>query len=129
MVEPTIAARLQRKYIVMSGDAQIINELRARTPAEWEITQATALSELGEFHEILLHRFMLLDLDDQVMFDPIDVIREIRTELMLNIPIFCFGGSNELRDEARLNRADRFFDRAEIVEKMLLYCEQYKWGD
>ena len=45
----------------------------------------------------------------------------------LNIPIFCFGGTRELRDRARLARADRYFERAEIVDKMLLFCEQYRW--
>lgn len=128
MSEPTIAARLQRKYIVMSGDRRIVDELRARTPSGWELIQADGLDGLGEFHEILLHRFLLLDLDETTLFDPIDIVREIRTELLLNTPIFCFGGSAELRDEARLNRADRFFEREEIVAKMLLYCEQYGWG-
>lgn len=128
MAEPTIAARLQRKYIVMSGDQRMIAELRARTPSGWELTEATALDELGEFHEILLHRFLLLDLDETTLFDPIDIVREIRTELLLNIPIFCFGGTAQLRDEARLNRADRFFERDEIIDKMLIYCEQYGWG-
>lgn len=129
MAEPTIASRLQRKYIVMSADEQMIAALKAQTPPEWEVSNATSLAALGEFHEILLHRFMLLDLDETTLFDPIETVREIRTELLLNIPIFCFGGSPELRDEARLNRADRFFERSQIVEKMLVYCEQYRWGE
>lgn len=128
MAEPTIAARLERKYIVISGDDSMVAELRRQTPAGWGVTAATGLDELGEFHEILLHRFLLLDLDETTLFDPIDIVREIRTELLLNIPIFCFGGSADLRDEARLNRADRFFERDEIVGKMLIYCEQYGWG-
>lgn len=128
MAEPTIAARLERKYVVISGDERIVAELKRQTPAGWGVTETTALDELGEFHEILLHRFLLLDLDETTLFDPIDIVREIRTELLLNIPIFCFGGSAELRDEARLNRADRFFERDEIVDKMLVYCEQYGWG-
>ena len=48
-------------------------------------------------------------------------------ELMLNVPIFCFGGVADVRDEARLSRADRFFEREEIVEKMQLFCKQYQW--
>ena len=128
MAKPTIAARLQRKYVVMSGDDSIVARLGAATPEGWEIVAAHELAELGEFQDVLLYRFLLLDLDEEIRFDPIDVVRELRNELMLNIAIFCFGGSPDLRDEARLNRADRFFEREEIVEKMLLYCHQYRWG-
>lgn len=128
MAKPTIEARLQRKYIAMSSDLPLIERLRHATPEGWSMVHCEALAELGEFHDVLLHRFLLLDLEEQNLFDPIDIIREVRTELMLNIAIFCFGGSPELRDEARLNRADRFFERDEIVDKMLLYCEQYGWG-
>lgn len=126
MAEPTIAARLQRKYIVISPDDSIVKRLGAATPQGWEMVHAQDLHQLGEFQDVLLHRFLLLDLEGET--DPIETIREIRTELMLNIAIFCFGGSAELRDEARLNRADRFFERSEIVDKMLLYCDQYGWG-
>lgn len=129
MAKPTIAARLQRKYVVMSGDDSIVARLGAATPEGWEIVAAHELAELGEFQDVLLYRFLLLDLDEEIRFDPIDVVRELRNELMLNIAIFCFGGSPDLRDEARLNRADRFFEREEIVEKMLLYCHQYRWGE
>lgn len=129
MAKPTIAARLQRKYVVMSGDDSIVARLGAATPEGWEIVAAHELAELGEFQDVLLYRFLLLDLDEEIRFDPIDVVRELRNELMLNIAIFCFGGSLDLRDEARLNRADRFFEREEIVEKMLLYCHQYRWGE
>lgn len=126
MAEPTIAARLQRKYVVMSTDDALVERLRAATPQGWEMVHAQDLYQLGEFQDVLLHRFLLLDLEAET--DSIEAIREIRTELMLNIAIFCFGGSAELRDEARLNRADRFFERSEIVDKMLLYCDQYGWG-
>lgn len=129
MAQPTIAARLVRKYVVMSGDAQISALLQKATPEGWEMVKAVSLAELGEFQDVLLYRFILLDLDEETLFDPIEVIRETRMELMLNIAIFCFGGSPEQRDEARLNRADRFFERSEIVDKMLLYCHQYRWGD
>lgn len=126
MAEPTIAARLHRKYIVISSDKAMVERLRTATPQGWEMVHAQDLHQLGEFQDVLLHRFLLLDLEGET--DPIETIREIRTELMLNIAIFCFGGSAELRDEARLNRADRFFERSEIVDKMLLYCDQYGWG-
>lgn len=129
MAQPTIAARLVRKYVVLSGDAQISALLQKATPEGWEMVKAVSLAELGEFQDVLLYRFILLDLDEETLFDPVEVIRETRMELMLNIAIFCFGGSPEQRDEARLNRADRFFERSEIVDKMLLYCHQYRWGD
>lgn len=127
MAEPTIAARLQRKYAVISTDDAMVERLRAATPQGWAMVHAQHLHQLGEFQDVLLHRFLLLDLDSAEA-DPIETVHEIRTELMLNIAIFCFGGLEELRDEARLNRADRFFERSEIVDKMLLYCDQYRWG-
>jgi hypothetical protein len=47
---------------------------------------------------------------------------------MLNIAILCVGGSKALRDAARLARADRFFERAEAVDRMQQFCAQYGWG-
>lgn len=129
MAIPTVEARRQRKFIVMSTDESVMERLRDNLPEGWKIVHALDLDELGGFEEILLYRFILLDLDDHEAFDPLDVIRKVRGELMLNVPIFCFGGGPDVRDEARLNRADRFFERDEIVEKMKLYCQQYRWGD
>lgn len=128
MAKPTVASRLQRRFIVMSTDHDLIAALNNARPEGWEMVAATELDQIGEFHDVLLHRFMLLDLDDAAL-DALDIIRTIRMEYMLNIAIFCFGGDAELRDEARLNRADRFFERDEIVEKMKLFCHQYRWGD
>ncbi|MEW6313526.1 MAG: hypothetical protein AB1513_05705 [Pseudomonadota bacterium] len=125
--KPTIASRLQKRFIVMSGDAGLVAALRAALPEGWQMTETARLDALGDFAEILQHRFMLLDLGEGVAFDPLAVIRRLRGELMLNVPVFCFGGSVALRDEARLNRADRFFERHEIVEKMRLFCVQYGW--
>lgn len=124
---PTIASRLQRRFIMMSGDLSLLAALRASLPQGWEIAKVYDLGELGSFADILQYRFMMLDLDEFTAFDPIDVIREVRGEMMLNIPIFCFGGDAMARDEARLNRADRFLEREEITEKMRLFCEQYGW--
>lgn len=128
MTKPTVEARLQRRFIVMSSDQALIDALEQSRPEGWELVVATDLDQIGEFHDVLLHRFLLLDLDDRAL-DALDIIRTIRMEYMLNIAIFCFGGDAELRDEARLNRADRFFERDEIVEKMKLFCHQYRWGD
>ncbi len=128
MATPTIASRLQRRFIVMSGDQKLIAHLQDELPGGWEMTATVSLDDLGGFQDILQYRFILLDLDAAGVFDPLDVIRQVRMELMLNIAIICFGGASDVRDEARLARADRFFERAEIVEKMKLFCGQYGWG-
>ena len=47
--------------------------------------------------------------------------------MMLNVPIFCFGGGAAQRDAARLARADRFFERAEIAQMLPRFCEQFGW--
>ena len=108
------------------GMARLQDEL----PGEWEMAATLSLDDLGGFQDVLQYRFILLDLDVGGNFDPLDVIRQVRMELMLNIAIICFGGAPDAldaRDEARLARADRFFERAEIVEKMKLFCGQYGW--
>ena len=127
MAIPTIESRMQRKFIVMTQDKALLAVLRAALPAEWQMVETHDLEEIGGFQDVLQHRFILLDLDAYEAFDPLDVIRAVRMELMLNVPIFCFGGAPDVRDEARLSRADRFFERDEITEKMKLFCQQYQW--
>ncbi|HSN41826.1 MAG TPA: hypothetical protein VLT92_16740 [Burkholderiales bacterium] len=129
MTGPTIESRLRRRFILMSGDDKLAARLRDELPAGWEMTGTADLDELGGFQDVLQYRFVLLDLDGTEAFDPLDVIRQIRMELMLNIAIICFGGAPDMRNEARLARADRFFERSEIVEKMRLFCNQYGWGE
>ena len=130
MTEPTIAARLQRKFIVMSNDAAFHEALLTAAPEGWEMVATLDLESLGTFDKILMYRFIFLDLecltDD---FDPQDAIRQVRMEWMLNIAIFCFGGSDDERDQARLNRADRFFERDEAVIRLGQFCHQYRWGE
>ena len=128
MTIPTVKAGLERKLIVMTTDPLLLEELRAALPSGWTLVECTDLEALGGYQDVLLHRFILLDLDETQAFDPLEVIKQVRMEMMLNVPIFCFGGDAPLRDEARLARADRFFERHEIVEKMRLYCEQFGWG-
>jgi hypothetical protein len=125
---PTLRDRLERKLIVMTGDAELAQALRTALPEGWAMTECTDLDQVGEYQDVLLHRFMLLDLDEDETFDPLVVIEQVRMDMLLNIAIFCFGGDAPLRDRARLARADRFFERGEIVEKMRLYCDQYGWG-
>lgn len=127
MAEPTIASRLRRRCIVMSADDALVAALRAALPEGWSMVQTNALAEIGGFEEVLQHRFILLDLDARSAFDPLEALRELRVEMMLNVPVFCFGGSPEARDAARLARADRFFERGEIVERLGSFCEQFGW--
>lgn len=82
---------------------------------------------LEDFAEVLQHRFVLLDLDEAEAFDPVAIIEMLRSELMLNVPIFCFGGDAAQRDAARLARADRFLERAEIAQILPRFCEQFGW--
>jgi hypothetical protein len=127
MSEPTIASRLKRRCVVMTADDALAERLRAALPAGWEMRQTHDLATLGGFEEILQFRFMLLDLDEHAAFDPVDAISKVRQELMLNLPIFCFGGTPAQRDAARLARADRFFDREEMPERLPEFCDQFGW--
>ncbi|MBI2313324.1 MAG: hypothetical protein HYU77_12570 [Betaproteobacteria bacterium] len=128
MPTPTIESRKHRKFILVTADASLAAALRAAVPGGWQIVETHELEQLGGFQDILLHRFILLDLDSGGAYDPLEIVRRVRMELMLNVPVFCFGGDPSLRDQARLARADRFFERGEMVGKMKLYCGQYGWG-
>jgi hypothetical protein len=111
----------------MTDDAALRSRLAAALPPDWRLTATDDLGALGGFAEVLQHRFIVLDLDSRA-FDPLDVIRSVRSELMLNVPIFCFGGAPPARDAARLARADRFFERDEIVARLGDFCGQFGWG-
>ena len=126
MAQPTVASRLERRFLLVSSDAALAQELEAELPERWQITRTTDPASLDGFAEILQHRFMLLDLDDPDI-DALDVIDTVRRELVLNIAIFCIGGDAAQRDAARLARADRFFERAAAVTVMRQFCAQYDW--
>lgn len=128
MSEPTIERRLQRKFILMCADPKMRAAVAERVADGWEMVMITDLEEIGDWHEILLHRFMLLDLDEVDAFDPLDVIHLLRREYMLNIAVFCFGGDDDIRDEMRMARADRFFDRDELLAMLPEFFKQYGWG-
>jgi hypothetical protein len=127
MATPTIASRRRRRFILLSSDEGLAASLRAALPQGWEMTRAADVEALGGFEEILQHRFLLLDLENAAG-DPIAAITTLRRDLMLNIAIVCLGGTQGLRDAARLARADRLFDRTEAVERMRQFCAQYGWG-
>ncbi|MFO8002615.1 hypothetical protein [Thioalkalivibrio sp.] len=127
MTEPTIARRLERRIIVMTRDAEMLDKLQACVAPPWELVPVTDLEDLGPWNEVLLYRFLLLDLDEVEVFDPLDVIRMLRMEYQINLPVFCFGGDADIQDEMRLSRADRFFTRDEMLERLPEFLRQYDW--
>jgi CheY-like chemotaxis protein len=127
MASPTIESRRRRRFLLLSSDEALAADLRTALAEGWEMTVTTDVDALGGFEEILQYRFLFLDLDDAA-FDPLATVAHLRRDLMLNIAIVCLGGSKELRDVARLARADRFFERAEAVDRMRQFCTQYGWG-
>jgi hypothetical protein len=116
---PTVGDRLKRRLIVLSDDAGLPREVAQLLPSGWDIT-----TELGEFHEVLLHRFVIVDLDAP---DAVGAVRRIRSEMNLNVPVFCVGGDAAARDAARLARADRFFGRDELSSMLPQFCESFGW--
>jgi DNA-binding LytR/AlgR family response regulator len=123
----TVAARLVRKVIVFSPDPALRAAVAAALPEGWQASYAASAAEVGEFQQVLLHRFALLDLEAGDGSDPVETVREIRSEMLLNIPIFCVGGDTAARDAARLARADRFFDRSELASLLPRLCEGFAW--
>ncbi|MBU2840482.1 hypothetical protein HF670_13185 [Acidithiobacillus thiooxidans] len=124
---PSIDDRMRKRFILMNSDAALRQEVESSIPEKWEMTEATDLDAFDEWQEILLHRFMLLNLEDPQISDPVELIDMIRREHQLNIPIFCLGGSRELRDQARSARADRFFDREEGLQRLPEFFQQFAW--
>jgi len=120
----TIAARLARRLVLLTGDPTLGERLAQALPERWQVSRVQHIGELGEFQDVLLHRFVLLDLDAP---GALEAIAQIRGEMMLNIPIFCIGGDAAARDAARLARADRFFGREEIAALLPKLCEQFAW--
>jgi len=127
MTEPTISRRLERRIILMTRDREMIQQLQACLEPPWEMTVVTDLEDLGAWNEVLLYRFLLLDLDEVDVFDPLDVIRILRMEYQINLPVFCFGGDADIQDEMRLSRADRFFSREEMIQRLPEFMRQYDW--
>lgn len=126
--EPTVAARLARRVILLCADEALSQSISGALPSGWDVTKVRRIGDVGGFQDVLLHRFVLVDLDEREAFDPVGEVDEIRRELMLNIPVFCFGGDAATRDGARLARADRFFERREIGDVVPKLCEQFNWG-
>lgn len=125
---PTIEARLQKRLIWFSSDQVLLKTLQEQLPKDWQIVATVDLTTLGEWNNLLLYRFMLLDLQENNPYDPLEIIEIIRREYQINLPVFCFDGDSELQNAMRFARADRFFSRSEIIEKAKVFCEQYNWG-
>ncbi|MHB1320685.1 MAG: hypothetical protein ACYCY0_03870 [Acidithiobacillus ferrivorans] len=124
---PSISDRMRKRFILMASDPELRATVVTTTPEGWEMTEATDLDDLGDWQEVLLHRFMLLNLDDPEIEDPIELIDTLRREYQLNIAIFCLGGSQERRDAARSARADRFFDRDTGLQRLPEFFAQFGW--
>lgn len=124
---PSIEERMRKRFILMNSDAVLRQAVAEAIPEKWEMTEATDLEAFEEWQEILLHRFMLLNLEDPQISYPVEMIDQIRREYQLNIPIFCVGGSREMRDKARSARADRFFDREEGLQRLPEFFQQFAW--
>ncbi|MBU2754771.1 hypothetical protein HFU84_04240 [Acidithiobacillus sp. CV18-2] len=122
---PSIEDRLRKRLIWMTSDEEMLDLARDSLPAEWSLTAALAVEDFDDWQEILLHRFLVLDLGDPAIDHA--VIDEIRREHQLNIPIFCYGGSEEDRLAARSARADRFFNQDEILQKLPEFVRQFSW--
>jgi len=124
---PTIELRLQKRLIFMSTNIDFQASVEALIPQDWTMSVITDLEDLGEWNEVLLFRFLLMDLDEFDAFDPLDVIRQIRMQYQINIPVFCFGGDSDIQDEMRLSRADRFFSQQQMLDSLPQYFAQYNW--
>jgi len=124
---PTIELRLQKRFILMTTNTAFQTSVEALTPEDWSVSVVTDLEDLGEWNEVLLYRFLLMDLEEFDAFDPLDVIRQVRMQYQINIPVFCFGGDADIQDEMRLSRADRFFSEKQMLDVLPQYFQQYNW--
>jgi hypothetical protein len=118
---------MRKRFILMASDPELHAAVVAGMPEDWEMTEATNLDDLGDWQDVLLHRFMLLNLDDPEIVEPIELIDTLRREYQLNIAIFCLGGSQEQRNAARSARADRFFDRDAGLQRLPEFFALFGW--
>ena len=122
-----IEKRLQKRIILMTRNQAMIESCEQILPEAWSMQVITDLEDLGEWNEVLLFRFILLDLEEVEAFDPLDVIRQLRMQFQINIPVFCFGGDSDIQNEMRLSRADRFFTQSQLIEMLPEFFKQYNW--
>jgi hypothetical protein len=127
MAAPTLESRRRRRALLMSADPASIAAMRAALADGWELVECLDIDELGSFEEILQLRFILIDLDARNIWDPAETIARVRSELMVNVPILCFGGGASECDAARLAGADRFFEPAALAAQLPDFCKQFGW--
>ncbi len=127
MAIPTIESRRRRRVLIMTAAEEASRRLRAALPAGWELLESLDLEEFGGFEDVLQLRFMLVDLDHSTLWDPLEAIAQVRSELMLNVPVLCFGGDSECRNRARMAGADRFFSLSEAAAELPEFCRQFGW--
>lgn len=127
MSKPTIERRLQKRFINLCANQAFVAQMNPLVPDDWSMDVITDLDDLGDWHEILLFRFIVMDLDEVEAFDPLDVIHMLRMQYQINTPVFCFGGDKDIQDEMRLSRADRFFSREQILTMLPEFIAQYNW--
>lgn len=127
MSEPTISRRLQPGFIIVTTDEALVRELQEVAGDDWEVLPVAAIEDAGEWNEILLYRFILLDLDN-CAGDPAEQVRSLRQESMVNTPVFGVGGTKEDQNRVRPQGADRFFDRDEISDKLPEFLAALGWG-
>lgn len=124
--QPTIQRRLQPSFIVVSNDADFTARMQAAA-GDWKVTVVPVIDDVGEWHQILLYRFILFDLDHNGE-DAAAQVERLRTQHMVNVPAFGVGGTQEQRDEARKAGCDRFFDREEAEAEVAELQESLGWG-
>ncbi len=122
---PSIADRLRRRVLLLSPDAGLASRLQAALPEGWELHALRDPEAMGPWHEVLLYRFMVLDLDGAGAYDPLTVVETLRLEYQINLPVFCVGGTPELRSEVLAARADRCFDEADFLALLPRLCGQF----
>jgi len=107
-----------RRFLIISDDAALAARLREGLPAGWGgAIEGERLENCGDWNDILLFRFVLLDLD-AARFDPLRIVDTLRHDYLLNIPIHCFGGDAARRERLRQAGANRFFDRSELERQL-----------
>ncbi|MEF8792796.1 hypothetical protein [Thiohalorhabdus sp.] len=124
---PTINRRLQPGFIIVTTDESLVRELQGVAGDDWEVLAVAAIEDAGEWNEILLYRFILLDLDS-CAGDPAEQVRSLRQESMVNTPVIGVGGTKEEANRVRPQGADRFFARDEIADTLPDFLAALGWG-
>jgi hypothetical protein len=127
MAAPSIESRRRRRAFIMSTASNAILAIHGVLVEGWEALDGLSPDEVGGFEELLQLRFVVIDLAPSSDWDGLGAIAQIRSRHMLNVPIFCFGGDKERRDEARRCGADRCFDLPDLLEALPEFCRQFGW--